>query len=91
MFQDEVADFQQGRVVFKDVHLVQYKDDFLAPGENTFEELAFAFGQGMIGGGDEQNQVTAWDKFVGQSLVLADDGIRARCFNNVQFFQERQG
>ena len=91
MFQDEVADFLQGRVVFEDIHLVQHKDDFLAPGENAFEELALALGQGMIGGGDEQDQVTARDEFIGQPFVLADDGIRAGRINNVQFLQERQG
>ena len=91
VFQDEVLDFLQGSLIFEDVQLVHHQDDLLAPGQDALQELTLAFGQGMVGRGDEQHQVAARDELIGQPFVAADNGIRAGRIDNVQFLQERQG
>jgi len=87
-FEDEIADFLKGRVVFEECQSYSEQRPLSSPGQDVFQELSLALGQGMIGRGDEQNQITPRNKFGCQPLVMRMMGVRAGCVNNVQLFQE---
>ncbi len=90
MFENKGLYFAQGGIIFDDIRLVEDEDNFLAPGENPLEELAFAFRHGMIGWSGEQDQVTAGDIFICQAFVMADDSIGAGRIDNIELLEERQ-
>ncbi len=71
----------------QDVHLVDYHDDFLAPGANTLEECPLAFTEWAIGRSHEDDQVSAGDEVLGDLLVAQEHCIRAWRVDDVDVAQ----
>ncbi len=66
-----------GRLVPQQVDLVHDQDDLFPPLADLRHELPFALGERAVGRGDEQHQVRAGDKALGQRLMLTDDRVGA--------------
>ncbi len=78
------------RVVAQQVGFVQDNHDLLAPLPDLRHELAFGFGEGTVGRGDEEHQVGTGHKPLGERFVLPNDGVGAGGVDNSDLFQERR-
>ena len=72
----------------QDVNLVEDDDHFFAPVADALQEDALALGEGTIGRGDEEDQITAWHKVLGDLFVAADDGVGTWRVHDVDLSQE---
>jgi hypothetical protein len=61
---------------------------FLAPSADQFKKGTLRFGEGSIGGGEEQDEIRARHEVSGQLLVLANDGVGTWGVHNMDVTQQ---
>ena len=66
----------------EDVDLIEDNRDLLPPLLDQFEEGTLTLGEGSIGRGGEEDQISAGDELAGELFMAADDRVRTRGIDN---------
>src|SRR5918995_1923746 len=87
----KASDLLDLRSVGQEVGLVDNEQYLLAPVTDELEVPALALGEGPLGGGDEQHQITPRHETPGEFLVVADDRVGPWRIDDGQLTQELAG